>query len=420
MELDIQAMRAKTPGCWGNVMHLNNAGASLMPSPVLEAIKGHLDLESRIGGYEAAVEAADAIEGFYLHLAAMIGGHPDEIAFLDSATRAWLAVFHAMDWKPGDVVLTARSEYNANMVSFLHAQRRHGIELQLVPDAEDGTIDLVALAAMIGPRTRLICLSHMPTNDGLINPAAMVGQIAAAHGIPFLLDACQSAGQMPLDVSALGCTMLSATGRKYMRGPRGTGFLWVRRDWLDRLVPHALDIRSASWSGVNEYEIAADARRFELWEASIAGQIGLGSAARYALEVGIEPMWNRIRTLAEHLRSALSELNGITVHDRGTERSGIVTFSHAVLSSPEIVARLRSVHSINTSVSACQLTRFALISAGTTHMVRASIHAYNTVEELDALIEALDAMTGTKGASLSHANKNNNKSPLQPSLGVEQ
>lgn len=420
MELDIRALRAATPGCVGDVIHLNNAGASLMPSPVLEAIRGHLDLESRIGGYEAAVEASDAIERFYLDVAAMIGGHPDEIAFLDSATRAWLAVFHALDWQPGDVVLTARSEYNANMVSFLHAERRLGIQLQLVPDAEDGTIDLVALDAMIGPRTRLICLSHMPTNDGLINPAAMVGQIAAAHGIPFLLDACQSAGQIPLDVSALGCTMLSATGRKYMRGPRGTGFLWVRRDWIDRLVPHALDIRSASWSGVSEYEIATDARRFELWEANIAGQIALGRAARYALEVGIDPMWNRIRPQAEQLRSALSELNGITVHDRGTQRSGIVTFSHAELSSPEIVARLRSVHSINTSVSACQLTRSTLISGGTTHMVRASVHAYNTNEELDALVEALDAMTGARGASLSHANKNNNNSPMQPSLGVEQ
>ncbi|WP_127145436.1 aminotransferase class V-fold PLP-dependent enzyme [Pelagibacterium montanilacus] len=420
MDLDIRALRANTPGCAGGVIHLNNAGASLMPSPVLDALKGHIDLESRIGGYEAAVEAADAIERFYVDVAALIGGHPDEIAFLDSATRAWLAVFHAMDWRPGDEVLTARSEYNANMVSFLHARERQGIVHRLVPDAEDGTIDTDALEAMIGPRTRLICLSHMPTNDGLINPAQKVGQIAAARTIPFLLDACQSAGQMPLDVAELGCTMLSATGRKYMRGPRGTGFLWVRRDWLDRLMPHALDIRSASWTGVDAYEIASDARRFELWEAGIAGQIALGSAARYAREVGIAPMWDRIQTLAGDLRGMLSGIGGVTVHDQGSDKSGIVTFSHARLNAPEIVARLRSVHSINTSVSACQLTRSSLIAGGTTHMVRASVHAYNTTQELDALAEALDAMTGTRGAGLSHANKNDNSSPRQPSLGVEQ
>lgn len=419
MALDIDALRADTPGCEGNVTHLNNAGASLMPRPVLDAFKHHLDLESRIGGYEAAVEAAEDIERFYCDVAGLIGGHRDEVAFLDSATRAWHAIFHAIDWAPDDVVLTARSEYNANMVSFLHARQRYGIRPMLVPDTPEGTIDLDALETMIGPKVRLICLSHMPTNDGLVNPAERVGEIARAHDIPFLLDACQSAGQMPLDVERLGCTMLSATGRKYMRGPRGTGFLWVRRDWIDRLVPHALDIRSASWTDIDSYEMAADAQRFELWEANVAGQIALGRAARYAVETGVAPMWARIQELAARLRTMIGALEGFAVHDQGETRSGIVTFSHVALSAPEIVARLRSVHSINTSVSASQLTRSALIATGVTHMVRASVHAYNTTAELDALIEALDAMTGSRGAGLSHANKNDNSAPRQPSFGVE-
>lgn len=381
-----------------------------MPQAVLSALSDHVGMESRIGGYEAAVENAGAIEGFYSGVARLVNGRRDEIAFLDSATRAWHAVFHAMDFKAGDVVLTARSEYNANMVSFLHAEKRYGIILKLVPDAPDGSIDIDALEKLVCARTRLICLSHIPTNDGLVNPAEAVGLVAKRHGIPFLLDACQSVGQMPIDVETIGCTMLSATGRKYLRGPRGTGFLWVRKDWIEKLEPHVLDIRSGSWSGISRYEIAADARRFELWEANLAGQIALGAAARYAIGIGIAEIWARISELADAVRTMLDGLEGFSVHDQGSVRSGIVTFSHAHLPAAEIVARLRSVHAINTSVSAVQLTRTELISAGITHVVRASVHAYNTFAELEALIEALNAMTGRPDIGLSYLNNNNNPS----------
>lgn len=389
-----------------------------MPSSVLSAMRTHIELESRIGGYEAALENSTALTNTYKALAELVNGHPDEIALLDSATRAWHAVFHAIDWQHGDVILTARSEYNANIVSFLHAEKTYGITFKFVPDREDGTIDLDALDAMIDARTKLICLSHMPTNDGLVHPAAQVGAVARAHGIPFLLDACQSAGQMPLDVDAIGCTMLSATGRKYLRGPRGTGFLWVRSDWIARLEPRALDIRSATWPSPGSYEIASDARRFELWEGNIAGQIALGAAARYALDADIAVMWPRIAELARSLRRAIGDLTDFTVHDRGFVKSGIVTFSHKTVPAAEIVARLRSFHAINTSVSASQLTRADLVEWGTTHMVRASVHAYNTNEELDALITALDAIARQWDTSVPQA-KNKNKASRQPSMGVE-
>ena len=419
MALDIDALRRDTPGCNGNLTHLNNAGASLMPRPALSALLGHIELESRIGGYEAAIVNSRSIEHFYDALAALLKGRPQEVAFLDSATRAWHVAFHAMDWQQGDVVLTARSEYNANMVSFLHARARHGIEFKLVPDTADGVIDVDALEAMVCSKTRLISLSHMPTNDGLINPVEQVGRIARAYGIPFLLDACQSVGQMPLDVKEIGCTMLSATGRKYLRGPRGTGFLWVDSDWIGKLVPYALDIRSANWASASSYEIAGDARRFELWETNIAGQIALGEAARYATNIGVTTMWSRIQSLATALRHMIEALDGFTVHDQGTLRSGIVTFSHRTLSTAEIVETLRRDHAINTSVSACQLTRAALIASGVTHMVRASIHAYNTIQELEALVEALGAMARRRDSGSPKANKNNDE-PQEPSLGVEQ
>lgn len=392
--LDIARLRQETPGCAAGLTHLNNAGASLKPQAVVDAVSRHLQREERFGGYEAAADAQNEIDGFYGSVAALINATRGGIAFVDSATRGWHIGFFAIDWKPGDEVLTSTAEYNSNMISFRHAERRLGIRTVLVPDMADGSIDCAALERLIGPRTRLVSLSHMPTNDGIVQPAAEVGRIAGAHGVPFLLDACQSVGQMPIDVVALGCTMLTATGRKYMRGPRGTGFLWVDRAWQDRLMPQALDIRSARWTAVETFEVVEDAGRYELWEANVAAQIGLGKAAAYALSLSMDLVWDRIRALAARLRELIASLPGFSVHDRGAHKSGIVTFSHAAVASAEITARLRREHAINTSVSAVQLTRSDLLSRGLTHMVRASVHAFNTEDELDHLASALRSLTG--------------------------
>lgn len=387
--LDVARLRAETPGCAGSLIHLNNAGASLKPRPVVEAVARHLALEEKIGGYEAAVEAAPEIQLFYDSAARLINADPGEIAFTDSATRGWHTVLSAFDWKPGDEILTSTTEYNSNIISFLHARNRYGIEPILVPDREDGTIDCEALERLIGERTRLISLSHVPTNDGIVQPAAEVGRIARAHGIPFLLDACQSAGQIPIDVKAIGCTMLAASGRKYLRGPRGTGFLWVDRAWQDRLIPSVLDIRSARWTRADRFEVVEDAGRYELWERNVADQIGLGRAMAYALSHSVELLWERIQALAARLRNLIGNEPGFAVHDRGSVQCGIVTFSCAGRGAPEVMNWLRHQRSINTSVSAVQLTRTDLLADGLTHFVRASVHAFNTEEELEELTLSL-------------------------------
>ena len=392
MVIDAERLRAETPGCLDGLVHLNNAGASLMAAPVGQSVTDHLALEQRIGGYEAAALQSHLIDAAYEAAAELVGGRKSEIALLDNATRAWHAVFYAMDWQAGDRVVTGHAEYNSNMIAFRHAADRFGIEVVLADDTHDGELDPAALEALIDERTRLICVSHMPTNDGLINPVEEIGAIARAHGIPFLLDACQSAGQMPLDVEKIGCTMLSATGRKYLRGPRGTGFLWVRSDWIEKLSPHVLDIRSAEWVEVDKYRVAGNATRFELWENNIAGHIGLGAACRYALDTGVEDIWTRISELSGALREQIDALPGFKVQDRGRQRSGIVTFSHQHLAAETIVPRLRHEWSINTSVSATQLTRTGLIEQGTTQLVRASVHAYNTHEDINRLVEALTAL----------------------------
>lgn len=387
MTLDVKALRADTPAT-ETLLHFNNAGAGLMPRPVLEALSAHLVREATVGGYEAAAFASDALAGLYDAAARAVGGKPCEIAYAENATRAWDMVFYAFDWAEGDAVITCRSEYSSNMIAYLQMAERRGIEIRLAPDDESGAVDPKGLEALIDDKVKLISITHIPTNDGLVNPVAAIGAIAEKHGIPYLLDACQSVGQMPIDARAIGATMLSTTGRKYQRGPRGTGFLWVAEEWIDRLNPPFLDLHSADWVSPGGFKVAPDAKRFENWESYIAGRIGLAVALDYMADVGIEAIWDRIKTLSSQLRDELRVVPGITVHDQGTEKCGIVTFSSEGKSAADISTALRQDR-INTSTTSVQVTRQALLDQGVTDMVRASVHAYNTEDEIARFVEAL-------------------------------
>jgi selenocysteine lyase/cysteine desulfurase len=298
--------------------------------------------------------------------------------------------FYSLPFAPGDRILVGRSEYASNVIALLQVARRSGAQVIVVPDDEHGQISIAALAAAIDERTRLIALTHVPTNNGLVNPAAAVGAIARAAGVPFLLDACQSAGQMPLSVDALGCDMLAATGRKFLRGPRGTGFLYVRRQWIERLDPPFLDLHAAEWTGPMQYAVRADARRFESWESNIAGRIALGVAVDYALSWGLEAIGERVTALGAALRARLQSINGVAVHDSGQVRCGIVTFSRTDESAAELARRLRA-SAINVSLTAPNQARFDATARAHIPLVRASVHYYNTGEEIDRFCQAVAA-----------------------------
>jgi len=387
---DVERARRETPGV-ERVVHLNNAGAALMPDVVLSAMVGHLEREAAIGGYEAAADAADAVEHTYDAIARLLNCARDELAIVENATRAWDMAFYAIPFEPGDRILTSAAEYESTYVAFLQVCRRTGATVEIVPSDPTGQVSVEALEAMVDDRVRLISLTHVPTNGGLVNPAAEVGRVARRHGIPFLLDACQSAGQLPLDVEELGCDILSATGRKYLRGPRGTGFLYVRRSLIGQLEPPLLDLHAAEWVARDEYRIRPDARRFENWETNYAAKIALGVAVDYALGWGSEAIWDRVQGLGAALRERLARVPGVTVLDVGGVRCGIVSFSCDGLEGAAVQRRLRA-DAINVSVSPRRYTRIDMEDRGLAEVVRASVHYYNTESELDRLAERLDRL----------------------------
>ncbi|WP_405995840.1 aminotransferase class V-fold PLP-dependent enzyme [Streptomyces sp. NBC_00986] len=393
--MDIEALRQDTPGT-ANRVHLNNAGAGLLSRRTLGAMTSHLELEAAIGGYEAAGQERDRIDATHADIARLVGGQADEIALFDNSTHAWNAAFYSMTFKPGDRILTGRDEYGSSVLAYLQTARRHGAEVVVVPDDEDGQLDTTALADLIDERTRLVGVTHIPTSGGLVNPAAEIGRITRAAGVPFLLDATQSVGQFPVDVAEIGCDMLTATGRKFLRGPRGTGFLWVRPEALEYLDPHVVEIEAATWDGRRGFTWHDGARRFATWEMSYSNVLGLSAAVQQALELGMDEIGRRTVALGAYLRDRLDALPGVSTYDLGLDRCAIVTAKVDALPTADVAAAL-SKQGINVSTTFAEHTQFDTESRGVHPLVRLSPHYYNTESELDQAVDAIAELARTAG-----------------------
>lgn len=387
---EIARFRGETPGC-AHVIHFNHSGASLMPQAVVDATNAHTILESEIGGYEAEEAAHERFLAVYDSVAQLLNASPNEIALVENATRAWDMAFYAIPFNPGDVILTSVSEYASNVISFLQIAKR-GVMVEVVPNDEHGQISLESLAAMLDSRVKLVALTHMPTNGGLLQPAAEVGKLARDNGSYVLLDACQTAGQVPLDVELLHCDFLSATSRKFLRGPRGVGFLYVRDEVIELLEPPMLDLHAAEWTSMDGYRIRADAKRFENWEKNYANHLGMGVAIDYALAAGVDRIWAQVAHNAGLLRDRLSGIPGVIVRDLGEVKGGIVTFEVTGLDPDSVTRQLRERWKINTSATGVTSTRFDMEPRGIERMVRSSTHYFTTDEEIDLVASAIEEL----------------------------
>ena len=400
MSIDVERARADTPAC-ERVTHLNHAGASLPPRQVLDAQVEWLRAEAETGGYELADQRADDRQRTYDEVAALLGAGNDEIALVENATFAWHQAFWSLPLRPGDRILTCTVEYASSYVSYLQAQRRRGVAVEVIPDDEHGQVSIDALARLLdgdagggdsgrGP-VGLVAVTHVPTNGGVVNPVEDVGRLCRAAGVPFLLDACQSVGQLPVDVDAVGCDFLAATGRKFLRAPRGIGFLYARRSRFETMDPAFLDLLGAEWVAPDRYELRPDARRFENWESNQAAIAGLREAVAYARSWGLDAIADRVGHLAEALRARLADVPGVAVHDLGTRRSGIVTFTKDGHPAGEIKEALAG-QGINVSVSEPSSTRLDADRRHLPPLVRASVHYLTTEAELDRVTAAVAAI----------------------------
>ncbi len=385
---DIERARKDTRAC-EDVVHFNNAGSSLMPAPVADAFREFLNQEEMTGGYETAERNAQQLDNFYTATSSLLNCTEGEVAFIENATRAWDMAFYSFRFNAGDKILTTIAEYGSNVIAYNQVVKRDGVELVFVDNDAHGQVDINALENQIDSKVKLISMTHIPTGGGLINPAAAIGRVANAAGIPFLLDSCQGVGQVALDVKKIGCDMLCGTGRKYLRGPRATGFLYVRESMIEQLEPPMLDQHAADLVSPTEYVMRSDAKRFENWEQNFAGKAALGVATDYALSFGMPAIQRRICALGSQLRSQISQFDQVTITDEGLARGGIVTFTVKGKTPAEIKAALAQ-HGINVSVSDGSGSLVSFVQRGFTEVVRASVHYFNTEAEVSYFKDSLE------------------------------
>ena len=391
--------REDTPGCTKRV-HLNNAGAGLMPRSVVEAITGHVNREALLGGYESSDAAEDAVTASYANIAELLGAKPRNIAVVENSTVAFFQALSAFDFERGDVIVTTKNDYISNQLAYLSLAKRQGVDIRRAENLRTGEADPQSVKELLrDPRVKLLAVTWVPTNSGLMQPVEELGEVAEAAGVPYLIDACQAVGEIPVDVSRLKCDFLSATARKFLRGPRGIGFLYVSDRALQRGdYPLYIDMRGANWITADSYEPAPDARRFENWEFAYALLLGLGEAARYALSVGVARGGGRARELAATMRNKLSALPGYRVLDRGKELAAIVTAVVPGWEAPALVDALRQ-RGINTSATLREYAVIDMAEKKATSALRISPHYYNTEGELETLIDALRAVSAKAAAS---------------------
>ncbi len=385
--INLDQVRADTPSV-AEHLFFDNAGASPTPESVHRRVVAHLELERAISGYEAKRQAHEDLEGMYHAAAALINAEPEEIAFIENATRAWDMAFYGIPFEDGDRILTSSAEYSSNYLAFLQMAGRHNISIEVIPDDVTGQVDVQALENMLDHRVRLVNLCHVPTSNGLLNPAEKVGEVLANSPALYFLDACQSAGQVPLDVARIGCDVLTTTGRKYLRGPRGTGLLYIRKSKLESFDPPFVDIHSARWTGRNTFRFRDDARRFENWESNVASRVGFKAALDYCLNLGVDAIRSRVDGLAQSLRNQLQSISGLRLLDRGLVKTGIVTFTLAGQEAERIRLALARAA---ISVHAQQVADARLDIEGVANdLVRASVHYFNTESEIERFAKTLE------------------------------
>jgi selenocysteine lyase/cysteine desulfurase len=392
---EVLQFRAVTQGT-KNVIHLNNAGCGLMPDAVTKAQLDHINLESEIGGYEASDLRADIINDFYNQAALLFNCKASNIAFTASATDSYARALSSIRIKSGDIILTDKDDFVSNQIQFLSLEKRLNVNIIHINNALIGGVDLNDLREKLHKyQPKLLAITHIPTNSGLVQPVNEIAKIYSEYAENYtdkswyILDACQSAGQMKLDVRKLKCDFLSVTCRKFLRGPRGTGALFVSdRALQNGLEPMFIDMRGAEWKEKNLYEQQPTAMRYEDWEFAYSTVVGTREAIKYCLAIGENKIWQQVKLLSSFMRSKLEAVDGIRVLDRGPELSSSVSF-YIKDKQPRYIVNEMLKRKINVVASYRAFGLIDFDEKGVNWVVRSSPHYYNTIDEIDYFIEAV-------------------------------
>ncbi|WP_017906119.1 aminotransferase class V-fold PLP-dependent enzyme [Pseudomonas asplenii] len=390
-ESEIAHLRAMTPGC-SRVIHFNHAGASLPSQATLKAMTAQLQLEAEAGPMEAGIQGARLEDEARQAAAELLNTTPRSIAFASSGSAAWGQAFAALGpWRAGERILVGRHEWAGNLASMAAAVKA-GARLEVIPCDETGAVSVSSLEQMIDARVRLIALTWLPANGGLINPAEAIGQVARRHGIAYFIDAGQALGQLPCDVRALGCDVLKGAARKFLRGPRGTALLYVREDFLERLTPPCLDVLSAPWDDQG-FSLRGDARRFETSERSLVLMAGLGNALKEANQLGILRIRARIQKLATRLRDDLCKIPGLELQDLGlsSQQSGLIAFTLEGWDVFALKQRLAD-SGINIGANGTAYTPLDMQARALPAVARIALSYLNTEQEIGVVLQALEEL----------------------------
>lgn len=387
--LNIQRTRVDTPTC-EHYVHLNNAGASLPPTSVVQAQLDYLEFEAKTGGYEAAEFKSTAIQTFYSRTAQLLNVHESQVAFMTSATAAYNTALSSIPLEEGDVILTTNDDYASNQIAFLVLQKRKGIRVIRAEEAANGGVDVDSVEDLMKKfKPRLVAITHVPTSSGLVQDVNSIGTLCSANDVWYMVDGCQAAGQLDIDVEAIGCDFYTASFRKFLRGPRGTGFLCISERVIDeQLVPLFPDLCGAEWIAPNDYKLLKNARCFEYWERNYANLMGASAALAYALDIGLPNIETRVKKLANYTREKLNEISGFEVMDRGEELCGIISLKVPKDSAKEIKQHL-SKHRIHVSTVERSSALIDFTKKGINSALRISPHYYNTRKEIDEVYEIL-------------------------------
>lgn len=404
-EFDVDLARQETFGCH-RLIHLDNAGAALPPDCVTETYIAALQEEAEIGSYRSARKQTAALRQTYAELAQLLNCHVSEIALVESGSRAWDLSFSMIQLAPGSVIVTTEYEYANNYIMMLRAARQCNCRIEFIRLDEGGDISLSHLSELIdawGKDIRVISVTHVPTHNAIINPVEKIGQLirsaktsgALADTAVYMVDACQSVGQMPVDVQNIRCDVLTICSRKFLRGPRGVAAIYFRKETLDREIasnnaePTFLNIPGFTWVQEHSYEMRRDGRCFETWESNYSAKTAFGRAINYYMArdpIGVE---RYVTGLAAHLRKVLRNVNGVSLTDVGANKSALVTFSMKGLPANGILHELEA-NNINVSIIDRRTAHINMNKRQQHFLLRSAVHYYNTKDEVEKFAQLID------------------------------